>query len=123
MYYGFDIGGTKIALGVFDNHRRLQWEKRVPTPRDSYDAFLDVVCALVTEADQRFGVKGSVGIGILACLRPKTARCTRLTFLLPVANRCGPISAHDWIVMCVWIMMPTVLHSPKHGTMGSPSIR
>ena len=32
MYYGFDIGGTKIALGVFDNERKLQWEKRVPTP-------------------------------------------------------------------------------------------
>lgn len=27
MYYGFDIGGTKIALGVFDSTRRLQWEK------------------------------------------------------------------------------------------------
>lgn len=39
MYYGFDIGGTKIALGVFDSGRQLQWEKRVPTPRDSYDAF------------------------------------------------------------------------------------
>lgn len=44
MYYGFDIGGTKIALGVFDSGRQLQWEKRVPTPRDSYDAFLDAVC-------------------------------------------------------------------------------
>ena len=32
MYYGFDIGGTKIALGVFDSGRQLQWEKRVPTP-------------------------------------------------------------------------------------------
>ena len=52
MYYGFDIGGTKIALGVFDKQRRLQWETRVPTPRDSYDAFLDAVCNLVTEADQ-----------------------------------------------------------------------
>ena len=51
MYYGFDIGGTKIALGVFDKQRRLQWETRVPTPRDSYDAFLDAVCNLVTEAD------------------------------------------------------------------------
>ena len=49
MYYGFDIGGTKIALGVFDKQRRLQWETRVPTPRDSYDAFLDAVCNLVTE--------------------------------------------------------------------------
>lgn len=64
MYYGFDIGGTKIALGVFDNERKLQWEKRVPTPRESYDAFLEAVCGLVAEADQRFGVKGSVGIGI-----------------------------------------------------------
>ncbi|MGQ7119358.1 hypothetical protein ACUN9Z_15920, partial [Escherichia sp. HC-CC4] len=27
MYYGFDIGGTKIALGVFDSGRQLQWEK------------------------------------------------------------------------------------------------
>lgn len=26
MYYGFDIGGTKIALGVFDSTRRLQWK-------------------------------------------------------------------------------------------------
>ncbi|WP_404881105.1 hypothetical protein, partial [Klebsiella pneumoniae] len=25
MYYGFDIGGTKIALGVFDSGRQLQW--------------------------------------------------------------------------------------------------
>ncbi|ECO1211379.1 N-acetylglucosamine kinase, partial [Salmonella enterica subsp. enterica serovar Kentucky] len=43
MYYGFDIGGTKIALGVFDSTRRLQWEKRVPTPHASYSAFLDAV--------------------------------------------------------------------------------
>ena len=27
MYYGFDIGGTKIALGVFDSGRQLQWGK------------------------------------------------------------------------------------------------
>ena len=26
MYYGFDIGGSKIALGVFNQERRLQWE-------------------------------------------------------------------------------------------------
>ncbi len=27
MYYGFDIGGSKIALGVFNQERRLRWEK------------------------------------------------------------------------------------------------
>ena len=64
MYYGFDIGGTKIALGVFDKNLKLQWETRVPTPRESYDEFLIAIAALVAQADSRFGVKGSVGIGI-----------------------------------------------------------
>lgn len=90
MYYGFDIGGTKIALGVFDNNRQLQWEKRVSTPRDSYDAFLDAVCELVTEADLRFGCKGSVGIGIPECRKRKMALCMPSMFLLPAVNRCVP---------------------------------
>ena len=47
MYYGFDIGGTKIALGVFDKDLKLQWETRVTTPRDSYDDFLTAIAALV----------------------------------------------------------------------------
>lgn len=64
MYYGFDIGGTKIALGAFDKDLKLQWETRVPTPRESYDEFLTAIAALVAQADERFGVKGSVGIGI-----------------------------------------------------------
>ncbi len=90
MYYGFDIGGTKIALGVFDNGRHLQWEKRVPTPRDSYDAFLDAVCELVAEADQRFGCKGSVGIGIPGCRKQKMVRCMPPMSPLPAVNRCVP---------------------------------
>ncbi len=43
MYYGFDIGGSKIALGVFNQERRLQWEKRVATPKSSYEDFLQAV--------------------------------------------------------------------------------
>lgn len=64
MYYGFDIGGSKIALGVYDAARQLQFEKRVPTPHDGYPAFLAAVTGLVNEADAQFGVKGHVGIGI-----------------------------------------------------------
>lgn len=64
MHYGFDIGGTKIALGVYDAARNLQWETRIATPRDSYTAFLDAVCGLVAKADARFGGEGTVGIGI-----------------------------------------------------------
>ena len=64
MHYGFDIGGSKIALGVFDSSRQLRWETRVPTPKESYERFLDAVIALVKEADQRFDCRGTVGIGI-----------------------------------------------------------
>ncbi|WP_039058112.1 ROK family protein, partial [Enterobacter sp. Bisph1] len=64
MNYGFDIGGTKIALGVFDANRRLQWEKRVATPHESYEAFLQAIGSLVAEADAHFATKGSVGVGI-----------------------------------------------------------
>lgn len=64
MHYGFDIGGSKIALGVFDSSRQLQWEKRIPTPKESYDAFLEAVIGLVVEADERFQCLGTVGIGI-----------------------------------------------------------
>lgn len=64
MHYGFDIGGSKIALGVFDSSRQLQWEKRIPTPKESYDAFLDAVIGMVVEADERFQCRGTVGIGI-----------------------------------------------------------
>ncbi|MEX5706658.1 ROK family protein, partial [Escherichia coli] len=84
MYYGFDIGGTKIALGVFDSGRQLQLEKLVPTLRDSYVAFLDAVCELVAEADQRFGCKGSVGSGIPAL--PETEDGTRDAHNVPAAR-------------------------------------
>ncbi|TDN64510.1 N-acetylglucosamine kinase [Scandinavium goeteborgense] len=84
MFYGFDIGGSKIALGVFDAQRRLQWEKRTPTPHDSYESFLQAVCGLVAEADQRFGVKGSVGIGIPGM--PETADGTLYAANVPAAS-------------------------------------
>lgn len=64
MHYGFDIGGSKIALGVFDSSRQLQWEKRIPTPKEGYDRFLEAVIGLVVEADERFNCRGTVGIGI-----------------------------------------------------------
>lgn len=85
MNYGFDIGGSKIALGVFDSERRLQWEKRIATPHDSYDAFLRAIAALVDEADARFGAQGSVGIGIPGM--PETADGTLYAANLPAA--CG----------------------------------
>ena len=84
MYYGFDIGGSKIALGVFDSARRLQWEKRVATPKASYADFLQAVEALVHEADSRFDCQGTVGIGIPGM--PETADGTLYAANVPAAS-------------------------------------
>lgn len=64
MCYGLDIGGTKIALGVYNARRELQWERRIATPHGDYQTFLQAITGLVAEADVRFGCQGSLGIGI-----------------------------------------------------------
>ncbi|CAI2153455.1 N-acetylglucosamine kinase [Serratia fonticola] len=64
MYYGFDMGGTKIELGVFDANLQRIWQKRVPTPRDDYRQLLAVLRDLTHEADAVCGTQGLVGIGI-----------------------------------------------------------
>jgi len=84
MYYGFDIGGSKIALGVYDDARRLQWERRIATPHDDYRAFLDAIAGLVTEADTRFGAAGRVGVGIPGM--PQTDDGTLYAANLPAAS-------------------------------------
>ena len=64
MYYGFDIGGSKIALGVYNAGRQLVWNKRVATPSQDYEQLLTVLENLTREADAFCGSQGSVGLGI-----------------------------------------------------------
>lgn len=64
MYYGFDLGGSKIEVGVFDADMNSVWQKRVPTPCNDYDALLAAFVALTQEADALTGKTGSVGVGI-----------------------------------------------------------
>ncbi|MGL5364225.1 MAG: ROK family protein, partial [Plesiomonas shigelloides] len=56
MYYGFDIGGTKIEFGAFDADLVRVARERVATPTESYAAFLDAIVTLVNNADAEFGV-------------------------------------------------------------------
>ncbi|UCZ74803.1 N-acetylglucosamine kinase [Dickeya zeae] len=64
MYYGFDIGGTKIELAVFDAGLQRIWQKRIPTPRDDYEGLLNGLLALTREADALSGCQGTVGVGV-----------------------------------------------------------
>ncbi|WP_032092874.1 MULTISPECIES: N-acetylglucosamine kinase [Pasteurellaceae] len=72
MLYGFDIGGTKIELAVFNEKLEKQYTERVPTPKEDYRQWLDTIEDLVNRADQRFGCRGSVGLGIPGFVNPKT---------------------------------------------------
>lgn len=84
MFYGFDIGGSKIALGVYDSQRQLVHETRVPTPHDDYGRFVDTLVELVLQADARYGEPGSVGIGIPGL--PVSADGTLYAANLPAAS-------------------------------------
>lgn len=64
MYYGFDLGGSKIEVGAFDARMKPVWHKRVPTPRQDYDALLQTFVALTQEADAYTGRRGRVGVGV-----------------------------------------------------------
>lgn len=64
MYYGFDMGGSKIEMGVFDRDLNRLWKKRIATPRDNYQQLLDAFTALTQEADEHFKLNGKVGVGI-----------------------------------------------------------
>lgn len=64
MYYGFDVGGSKIALGVYNLQLQQVWTERVVTPKDDYQALVDLLVALTKEADAVCGKRGSVGIGV-----------------------------------------------------------
>lgn len=64
MYYGFDMGGTKIELAVFDNELNQVWQKRVPTPKNDYQALLDAFLVLTQEADEKFNCQGKIGVGV-----------------------------------------------------------
>ena len=64
MFYGLDIGGTKIELAVFNQKLEKQYSERIDTPKQSYQQWLEAIVALVQKADAMFGEQGTVGLGI-----------------------------------------------------------
>ncbi|OBU19203.1 N-acetylglucosamine kinase [Photobacterium aquimaris] len=64
MYYGFDVGGTKIEFGAFNEKLERVATERVPTPSDDYDKLIDTIVSIITAADAKFGCEGAVGLGI-----------------------------------------------------------
>ncbi|MDX1301709.1 N-acetylglucosamine kinase [Photobacterium sp.] len=64
MYYGFDVGGTKIEFGAFNEKLERVATERVATPGDDYDQLVDTIVGIIQKADLEFSCEGFVGIGI-----------------------------------------------------------
>ena len=63
MRIGIDLGGTKTELLVMGGGGVELWRKRVATPR-RFDGTVEAIAALVHEAEDRIGVRGTVGLAI-----------------------------------------------------------
>jgi fructokinase len=71
MRLGIDLGGTKIEGIVLDAGRQVA-RRRVPTPRDDYDATITAIASLVTQLEADAGAPGTIGIGIPGTISPAT---------------------------------------------------
>ncbi|TWI01849.1 N-acetylglucosamine kinase [Luteimonas cucumeris] len=64
VWYGLDIGGTKIELVACDEALEVCHRRRVDTPGQDYEAFLQAITQLVEDADHALGVRAAVGLGL-----------------------------------------------------------
>lgn len=64
MYYGIDIGGTKIELALFNDTFQLQQQWRIGTPTANYQHFLQAIADQVDRADQISGYQAALGIAL-----------------------------------------------------------
>jgi fructokinase len=60
---GIDLGGTKIEIVALDADGRGLLRRRIPTPKDDYEATVAAVFRLVEESERELGGHGTVGVG------------------------------------------------------------
>lgn len=84
MYYGLDIGGTKIELAIFDTQLQLKDKWRLSTPRQDYAAFMAALAEQIEKADKLCGERGTVGIALPGVIK---ADGTVISSNLPCLNQ------------------------------------
>lgn len=60
---GVDLGGTKIAAIVLDGHGKEAYSAKEPTPQGDYSATLELIAAIIRQAEAAVGTECSVGVG------------------------------------------------------------
>jgi len=71
---GIDLGGTKIECIALDECGRALLRSRDQTPQGDYARTIEVIGRLVTDAEERLGARGSVGVATPGALSRATGR-------------------------------------------------
>ena len=69
---GVDVGGTKIEAIALDGRGQVLARRRVPTPKDDYQATVRAVAELVRAIEAELNATGTVGVGIPGVVSPDT---------------------------------------------------
>ena len=80
MFYGFDIGGTKIAFSVYDKELISLYKTEIATP-SHYDILLRTIITMVNDADRLYEKKGDVGIGFPGSMKNNLMFCSNMPAL------------------------------------------
>ncbi len=64
------MGGTKIEILVLDDQGHEMLRKRIPTPKEDYQAILNAISSLVHESEEQLNLKCSIGIGTPGSFSP-----------------------------------------------------
>lgn len=72
VHIGIDLGGTKLLVAAIDHEGQNLFSLERPTPRDDYEATLDLISELISEIELQIGCKMPVGIGMPGSLSLKT---------------------------------------------------
>ncbi len=85
LFYGVDIGGSKIELVAYDGPDLVErWRRRVDTPSHDFAAFIEAVAGLVEAADASLGQRGAVGLGMPGVVDPRSG--LQLSSNVPALN-------------------------------------
>ncbi len=69
---GVDLGGTKIEAACVDAGGEIVLRRRVPTPRDDYDATIATIAQVVEGLENEIGGHATVGVGMPGTISPAT---------------------------------------------------
>jgi fructokinase len=72
MRLGVDLGGTKIEAIALAEDGGVVSRRRVPTPREDYEATLAAIAGLVRGVEQELGREGTIGVGMPGVISPAT---------------------------------------------------